>query len=425
MLLIIITILGLSIGYSALNSDLSISGEAKVKVDNDLRITNVKLKSQINGAYEEYNYDYSIDTTSFYLNLPNINSTITYEITVENDSPYKFRLSNIERDGNVNIVYTIPNLTDNDVIEEKEIKTYTIQISSTQNNTSGSLLLKYNFERYYPNVDLGKFAQKIIDDNGGIDYIKSKEIPDYNTVSKTNEGLYITSDNDGSSYYFRGIVDNNYVSFAGFIWRIIRVNGDGTVRMILEDTINDGMTYEFFSQTTSKLNMYYKNSINENEVKYVTDKWYKDNLISYEDMISSSAYCEQARVAYNDTYASSSGADMQVYTEYTPRLTCDTDKNGYNIVKEKIGLITYDEVVLAGGVPYQNSNYYLKNGSNYWTISTAGFSGKVINQWLINSNGYLYNYSGRIGRNIRPVISVIGDLDVMGIGTIEDPYRIG
>ena len=425
MLLIIITILGLSIGYSALNTDLSISGEAKVKVDNDLRITNVKLKSQINGAYEEYNYDYSIDTTSFYLNLPNINSTITYEITVENDSPYKFRLSNIERDGNVNIVYTIPNLTNNDVIEEKEIKTYIIQISSTKNSTSGLLSLKYNFERYYSNVNLGKFAKKIIDDNGGSDYIKSKGIPDYNAVSKANEGIYSISDNDGISYYFRGIVDNNYVSFAGFIWRIIRVNGDGTVRMILEDTINDGMTYEFFSQTTSKLNMYYKNSINENEVKYVTDKWYKDNLISYEDMISNSAYCEQARVAYNDTYASGSGANMQLYTEYVPRLTCDTDKNGYNIVKEKIGLITYDEVVLAGGVPYQNSNYYLKNGSNYWTISTAGFSGKVINQWLINSNGYLYNYSGRIGRNIRPVISVLGDLDVMGSGSIEDPYRIG
>ena len=426
MLLIFITILGLSIGYSTLNTELSVSGDAKVQVDNDLRITSVKLRNQLNGAYEEYNYDYSIDTTSFYLNLPNINSSITYEITIENDSPYKFKLSNIEREGNSNnIVYTISNLVGNEVIEEKEVQKYEIKINGLQNNTSGNLLLKYNFERYYPNVNLGKFAKKIIDDNGGIDYIKSKGVPNYNTVSTTNEGMYSASDNDGTSYYYRGVVDNNYVSFAGFIWRIIRVNGDGTVRMILDDSINSDAKYVFFSQTTSKLNMYYKNSINENEVKSVTDNWYKENLISYEDKIASSAYCEQARVAYNEDYANGSEADMEIYTNYIPRLTCDNDKNGYNIVKEKIGLITYDEVVFAGGVPYKNSNYYLKNGDTYWAISTAGFSGTVINHWIVNEYGYLYNYSGRIARTIRPVISLIGDLDVMGSGTIEDPYVIG
>ena len=57
-------------------------------------------------------------------------------------------------------------------------------------------------------------------------------------------------------------------------------------------------------------------------------------------------------------------------------------------------------------------------------MNTAGFSGSVINQWLVNSNGYLYNYSGRIARSIRPVISVLSDLDVTGTGSLEDPYVI-
>ncbi len=42
----------------------------------------------------------------------------------------------------------------------------------------------------------------------------------------------MTEDDEGESYYYRGTVKNNYVSFAGFVWRIIRRNGDGSIRMI-------------------------------------------------------------------------------------------------------------------------------------------------------------------------------------------------
>ena len=40
----------------------------------------------------------------------------------------------------------------------------------------------------------------------------------------------------GDSYYYRGNVTNNYVLFAGKYWRIIRYNGDGTVRIIYDGT---------------------------------------------------------------------------------------------------------------------------------------------------------------------------------------------
>ncbi len=42
----------------------------------------------------------------------------------------------------------------------------------------------------------------------------------------------MSEDDEGESYYYRGAVKNNYVSFAGFTWRIIRRNGDGSIRMI-------------------------------------------------------------------------------------------------------------------------------------------------------------------------------------------------
>jgi hypothetical protein len=65
--------------------------------------------------------------------------------------------------------------------------------------------------------------------------IKAKGTPDFTKTAPNDtetDGLYMTEDDEGESYYYRGAVKNNYVSFAGFIWRIIRRNGDGSVRMI-------------------------------------------------------------------------------------------------------------------------------------------------------------------------------------------------
>ena len=65
--------------------------------------------------------------------------------------------------------------------------------------------------------------------------IKAKGTPDFTKTAPNDsetDGLYMTEDDEGESYYYRGAVKNNYVSFAGFIWRIIRRNGDGSIRMI-------------------------------------------------------------------------------------------------------------------------------------------------------------------------------------------------
>ena len=62
--------------------------------------------------------------------------------------------------------------------------------------------------------------------------IAAKGTPDFSKTATTDEGLFAAEDDDGSSYYYRGAVKNNYVSFAGFTWRIIRQNGDGSIRMI-------------------------------------------------------------------------------------------------------------------------------------------------------------------------------------------------
>mgnify|MGYP004559091323 FL=1 len=59
---------------------------------------------------------------------------------------------------------------------------------------------------------------------------------DDGSINLSNSGIYMAEDDYGKSYYFRGKIDNNYVSFAGFIWRIVRINGDGSIRMIYSGT---------------------------------------------------------------------------------------------------------------------------------------------------------------------------------------------
>mgnify|MGYP004483480329 CR=1 FL=1 len=65
--------------------------------------------------------------------------------------------------------------------------------------------------------------------------IKAKGTPNFAKIAPNDtetDGLYMAEDDEGESYYYRGAVKNNYVSFAGFTWRIIRRNGDGSVRLI-------------------------------------------------------------------------------------------------------------------------------------------------------------------------------------------------
>ena len=56
---------------------------------------------------------------------------------------------------------------------------------------------------------------------------------------KSDKGLYATIDDYGTSYYYRGSVNNNYVYFAGYYWRVIRINGDGSIRLLYAGETKD------------------------------------------------------------------------------------------------------------------------------------------------------------------------------------------
>ena len=246
--------------------------------------------------------------------------------------------------------------------------------------------------------------------------------------NNTNDasGLYKSTDtNTGKpTYYFRGNVENNYVNFAGFTWRIVRVNEDGTVRIVIQDGINNNARYQFNLNNSNYTHMYYSNS----QVKPILENWYQTNIGSKLDLVknvvSGAYYCEQAKAKDKDSWTSGS-ATMTTYNKYTPDFKCTTDGNGKGVVNASVGLLAYDEVVYAGGYRGQsNSDYYLCNNKSSWTMSPAGFTGGSDSKVWYVSTGYVNHDYVYNTNTVRPVLNLNADTLVTGTGTSSDPFVV-
>ena len=252
------------------------------------------------------------------------------------------------------------------------------------------------------------------------------------TTSSNNtsdaSGLYkSTATNTGEpTYYFRGNVENNYVSFAGQTWRIVRINEDGTVRIVMQDGINSNANYAFNSNYNNYTYMYYTNS----QAKTQLESWYQTNIGSKKDLdknvASGAYYCEQAKAKYSDG-ATSGNATMTTYSKYTPDFKCSSDGNGKGQVSGNVGLLSYDELVYAGGYKGQsNSNYYLYNNTYFWLMSPAGFSSASSSSvWYVGASGYV-GYSAVSGTSsLHTVLNLTADTQISdGDGTKENPFIV-
>ena len=244
-----------------------------------------------------------------------------------------------------------------------------------------------------------------------------------NTIDAS--GLYkSTATNTGeATYYFRGNVENNYVSFAGFTWRIVRVNEDGTIRIIMQDGINNN-TYKFNSNHSNYTYMYYTNN---SKAKTQLESWYQTNIGSKKNLASKVAggnyYCEQAKVKPGDSYTSGN-ATMTTYNKYTPDFKCSSDGNGKGVVNASVGLLSYDEVVYAGGYYGQNNNnYYLYNNTYFWTMSPAGFAGSLV--WRVNASGGIMSSYVDSFYCLRAVLNLTVNVQISdGDGTKENPFVV-
>ena len=242
-------------------------------------------------------------------------------------------------------------------------------------------------------------------------------------------GLYkSTATNTGEpTYYFRGAVENNYVSFAGFTWRIVRINEDGTIRMIMQDGINNNATYKFNSKYNNYTDMYYTNS----NVKDQLDSWYQTNIGSKNNLASKVAtgdyYCEEAKVKIYDSYTSGN-ATMTYYKNYIPNFKCSTDGNGKGLVNASVGLLSYDEAVYAGGYYNHNQNensYFLFFNKSFWLMNLAGYGEFKYNVWLINGSGGIHNVPINNNYVAKSVINLKSNTKISsGDGTKNKPFIV-
>ena len=339
-----------------------------------------------------------------------------------------------------------------------------------------------------------KGYEKILLDNGNGTttvaeakaYIEGKGIPDFSTTATTNEGMYASDDDYTAttgmkSYYFRGAVNNNWVKFGKdssgnpIYWRIIRINGDGSIRMIYSGTTAptsstatvmtgtgtqiNATTYRFYSSYNNPSYVGYMFTEGQQHgngtpstIKTAIDNWYKTTTLETDattkSLVADQIFCNDRSVTTSESGTPGEisgsmstntlyyyGAYVRLITNKSPKLTCTTasDKftvntsNGNEALTYPVGLITADEVAMAGGVnssDNENSSYYLYTNQYYWSGSPFNFNSSGARVFIVYSSGYLYGYSVDIASGARPVISLSSKAKLLGSGTYNDVYTV-
>ena len=282
------------------------------------------------------------------------------------------------------------------------------------------------------------------------------------TVYKSaNESQY---DDDGEVYYFAGNPTDNWFYFGGFYWRIVRINGDGSVRLIYNGTSTATTGNSTMIRTSQAFNSSYNNNAyvgymyksgnvhglsTNSSIKTKLDNWYLANLSDEAEYLDGNAGFCGDRIPYSGSGTGTSDTYYAAYNRLVnnnnPSFKC-TDKDndlyttpgsskGNGALKvtagnndstpTPIGLITADEVAFAGGVYNQsNSSYYLYNNDHYWTMSPSRFSGGYARVFYVTSDGNLDDWYVNSTYSVRPVINIRANVEITGSGTTSDPFKI-
>ena len=298
----------------------------------------------------------------------------------------------------------------------------------------------------------------------------------------TTEALLASTEDDyGTSYYFRGAVKNNYVQFANKCWRIVRVNGDGSIKLVLHNdntssssspcaASNNSTTAAFARYSGSTYNTAFNSSYNDNayvgfmygtagssdyasthantnksDILKNLETWYNNNLKTYESKLADTIWCNDKSTVSGGlgygTNATDYGAYNRLASTKQPTLKCPNDNNGGKLSKftvddttngngnltYKIGLLTADEIAFAGSIAYTyNRSTYLQENTGttwWWSLSPGRFVGGYARVWVVGSGSLGYDVVG-YDFGLRPAISLVSSTNVTGNGTSDNPYVV-
>ena len=303
-------------------------------------------------------------------------------------------------------------------------------------------------------------------------------------ISTASEALLASAEDDyGTSYYFRGAVKNNYVEFANKCWRIVRVGGDGSVKLILHndnttgvanpcDAANNSASAAFARYSGETYKSAFNTNYNDNAYvgfKYGTvgagdyalthantnkstiltnlEAWYeKNNLKNYEKVIADTVWCNDKTnvtdTSYDPWSITPNGlgyAKNVTYYGATQRLVGTSGSAGgtgpslkcneLSKITSKVGLITADELAYAGYAYAQNNTttYLQENATDtyWWSLSPDSFSGSDASVcYVIGSGGRFGVISVDDAGGVRPSISLKSTTNVTGEGTSDKPYKV-
>ena len=392
-------------------------------------------------------------------------------------------------------------LVQNDIADDKA-QVYTLLVTYKETNTDQSVDMNKTFSAKANIVDPNNFNPYVNAPLKDVIVASASAATTISDVTRTTMGTTVTEftsisgenehvlnnapDDYGTSYYYYGAVTDNYVSFANKTWRIVRINGDGSVRLVLDDVAKDtsgsAITTKF--NTNSNDNAYlgymygtpgsttydatHKN-INDSTIKKAVDKWYEDNLkTNYGEFLADTLFCNDKTLASNGIggvttqlgygtnktyYASTERLQYSTgttsITTAKPTFKCaESATNNYSRftvdvatlsngnktngdLKYPIGLLTADEVSFAGAYKYgqTNKSYYLYNSSitSYWWLSSPNrYYGSVAVEWSVyGSDGNILYSSVNLTYVFRPSINLKAELLVGGgDGTSSNPYTV-
>ena len=349
-------------------------------------------------------------------------------------------------------VYYITYGTGYEASGDKFNLTGTAVTSDTYANSYSSLVGKYlAYSSLYLAGSSDAGTMKITTDLSRVYYIVSATQDSFTykkIISKKNttEALLASTEDDyGTSYYFRGAVKNNYIQFANKCWRIVRITGNGAIKLVLhnDNTNNasnpcssannndtaafahyDGSTYTSEFNSSSGDNAYIgfmygttgssdyastHENINKSTILINLETWYKNNIASYESKLADTIWCNDKSTF--TTYASGStyGDSLGYGTEKTgyggrnrifgggassyasPSLICPDDNNGGKLSKFTVsdttngnGNLTYKIGLLtADEMAFSGSRYSFDNSSIYLQENTGG-------NWWWSMSPYVY-----------------------------------
>ena len=367
-----------------------------------------------------------------------------------------------------------------------------------------------------------KGYETILANNGGAASMTTLTSTDFATATTASDkGMYKAQDDLGTSYYFRGAVDNNWVKYGKYTkdayivmdrkynyslvdscngfnfctklaskgddmyWRIIRINGDNSIRMIYTGTtapdsntkvvmtertyISDLLQYTVTSAGASKFNQKsdsaeyvgYMYTIGEqhgtsqsSDIKTYLDNWYANytDLNKTGTKITDQIYCnDRTASTSNVSYSTANyttltswnskgtlyfyGANGRINKDNNPMLTCAVDSDRFTVNKINgkgnsaltypIGLITIDEVEMAGNNFNESvKSHYLYTGAHYWTGTPAAFDGDFSFEYsAMDDSGFSMSDAG-IRFAARGVVSLSSESKLLGSGTYNDVYIV-